>query len=114
VGLERAYDELRREFLAHVEHMRTHRARGQRAIADVFEHTALSEVERDGNHLGAAALAEPWNRDTRVERTREGENDLHASVYGSSRLVSAAARLLSRPMMRIVSSPAMVPTASCS
>jgi len=36
----------------------------------------------------------------------------HRPAYVSRRLVSAAARLASRVMMRIVSSPAIVPTAS--
>ena len=81
--------------------MRAHGAGGERAIADVFEHAALPEVERDGHDLHAVPLAQPRNRDRRVEAARRTRAQsaqfsrvgLHVSVYVSRRLISAAAPL---------------------
>ena len=75
VGLQRRQDVVARELLAHVEHVRADGAGRQRAVADVLELLALSEVHRDGDDLGAVLLREPGDGDRRVEPAGVRQHD---------------------------------------
>src|SRR5262249_30545310 len=103
--------------VAQVEDMRAHDAPCERAVANLLEVSSLPEVHDDHDHLGAMTLLQPGNGHRAADATRIRQHDArraHRRPYFSSRLSSAAAFRSLRATMRIVSSPAIVPTASAS
>ena len=74
-GLQGREHEAAREGVAHVEHMGADRPGRQRPLAHLVQLAALTEVERDGNDLGAERLGQPRDGHRRVEPARVGQND---------------------------------------
>lgn len=62
-GLQRGQDEIADELFARVYDVRAHRAQRERPLADVHQLAALTDVECDGNDLGAVHLLQPRDRD---------------------------------------------------
>src|SRR5215207_5149775 len=54
--------------------MAADRAGRHRALADLIELATLTDIERDRDRLGIVFLAQPWNRDRRIEPAGVGEH----------------------------------------
>ena len=112
---QRRQQELARELVACVDRMRAHGATRQRASAQLAELIALTHVERDGHDVSRrTSRSSQWNRRsmTRTRLNRRGRSCFMRVDISSSRLTSVRARRASGVMIRIVSSPASVPTTS--
>ena len=75
VGLERGQDEIARELLADIEHVRPDGAGGERAVADFLELPALSHVERHRDDFGLVPLGHPRNGHRRIKTTGISQYD---------------------------------------
>src|SRR5690606_32254500 len=131
VGAQRGQAVVLGELLPRVDHLRLHRAAGERPLADdLHVLPALADVDRDRDHLGAGALGQVRDGHGGVQTSGVGEDDPlgHDCVSsdsgpparaGGTRPVQADNVVTnsspvtgSRTTTRIVSSPAMVPTPS--
>ncbi len=75
VGLQAPHDVAVREFVAGIEHVCADGAGRQGAVAHFFQLAALSEVDRDGDDLGAVPLGQPRNGHRGGQASGKGEDD---------------------------------------
>ena len=74
-GLQGADNEIACKFVTQIQHMSAQRTAAERPVAHLFQVLALTEVHRDGDHLGRVCLSQPGNRDGGVEVTGVRQDD---------------------------------------
>src|SRR5262245_51586843 len=83
--------------------------------ADLVQFSGLPEIERHRDHVGAMPVAEPLDRGGRARAAGVCEHNGLVQLARSLNCFTTACALFgSRAMIRIVSSPAIVPAMSVS
>ncbi len=76
VGLEVGPDEVGDEPIARVHDVGPRRPGGHRPLLDAVAERAAADIDREGDDLAVVLLAQPGDRDRRIEPARIGEDDL--------------------------------------